>query len=401
MLSLIKYEYIKNFCKKKIVFIMISFILINILNIYLYHKTNGMFVYTSEVDQFEDVYWELYDEFSGKIDSDKINKLIAKLEFAEKKIAYNTGSRRLDDPDMLTGSAYLDKLLLSKGYVKPMEYFYLYHDWSNKIVKTSIDNIEFYERYSNLYKVRESRRVAALFSNRKIENFSYLEMYDYYFYYDFSVLLILLFFVYCASGIFITDKEIGFDCVLQTNIKGGQETTFAKLIALILFMTQIAVLFFVTEFCIFNILFKNVNNFSMPLYSVSNYRYTPLEIGIFQFCIIDFFLKLLGFITIGTCCLTISTFFKEIVPAFLTNLLVILLMLLRFDAVMGTGKILLKTINPFALLFNRTLFMNTEFINFLDFPILTYKISLVFAFTLIGFNIFLMFMFTKRNKYLA
>jgi hypothetical protein len=359
-----------------------------------------MFVYSSEVNQFEDIYWELYEDFSGKIDSHKIDKLLAHLENAEKKIAYNTGSRRLDDPDMLTGSAYRDKLLLSKGYVTPMEYFYMYHDWSNKIVKTSVDNIAFYERYSNLYKVRESKRIAALFSNRKIENFSYMEMYDYYFYYDFSVLLVLILCVYGSSSIFITDKVIGFDRVLRTNINGGGKTTFAKLIAFILFMAQVAVLFFITEFCVFNIVFKNVNNFSMPLYSVSHYRYTPLEIGIFQYCTLDFFLKLLGFITIGTSCLTISTFFKEDVPAFLTNLLLVIFILLQMDTVMGTGKIFLKTINPFALLVNRTLFMNTEFINVLGFPILTYRVSILFAFTLIGFNIFLLFKFTKRNMFL-
>lgn len=398
MLSLVKYEYIKQFWTKRMMAVLIGFVIINLFNVYHTYRENGMFVYTTEVNQFENIYWDLYKDYSGKINIEKVRRLLDQLEKVETKIAYNTGSRRADDPEMLTGSAYLDKLLLSKGYIVPMEYFYTYHDWSNEIVKTSVDNIAFYEQYGNLYKVRESRSIASLFSNRSIENFAYLEMYDYYFYYDFSVFLVLLLCVYGSSGIYLTEKEVGFDRILKTSVNGGWKTRFAKWIAFILFMVIIAVFFFITEWIAFNVVFKNVNNFNMPIYSVHHFRYSPLELSLLKYCGLNVFVKWLGLITIGTCCITLSTLFKEVIPAFLSNLLLTIIALLHFDSIMGTNKVLLKAMNPLALLVNRTLFMKTEFVDVFGFPVLSYKISMLCAIALMGCNICFMYVCSKRNS---
>lgn len=78
---------------------------------------------------------------------------------------------------------------------------------------------------------------------------------------------------------------------------------------------------------------------------------------------------------------------------------VILSVLLIFlaDVHIGSNYLLRKVLNPFVLLFNRELYMKTEFINIFGFPVLTYVFSISLTIVLILLILGLILFFSRKN----
>ncbi|WP_304942043.1 ABC transporter permease [Vallitalea guaymasensis] len=399
MLKLIHYEYRKLFFRRSILITIIIFSIIDIFKINNVYQQNSLLAdkSTETSTKWENIYWELYNEFSGVITKDKIDKLLKIYRPLENEIADITASTRIDNPNTYTGNVYSDYYLLKWLYVQPMEYAYMYKSRANNIVNNARNNMKFFKKLGNEYEYKKNVITANLFANRVISNFAYLEMYQSYLHYDFSILLILFLCLYGIVNVFVNEKESQMNILLLTSIYGGKRTTTAKIIATSTFIVGITLWFLILDFICFSIAFNSFVTINLPIYTIQNFLASSINITIGQYIVISGIFKMIGMLVIGMMFLFISEFFKNALLPFITNLSIILVIIFLCEKYRGSGYIINKVINPFILLINRELFGKIEFVNIFGVPMLSYIVAIVFAGCLLIISIILIYKVSKKN----
>lgn len=76
MMRLIRFEFIKQFCKRSTLVILVLFSMINLLKIHSEYKAYSYLSNGNDERSWNAVYWHLYDEYSGEITARKINHLL-------------------------------------------------------------------------------------------------------------------------------------------------------------------------------------------------------------------------------------------------------------------------------------------------------------------------------------
>lgn len=396
MVRLIYFELKKCFFKRAILFAMLAFSIINVAKISSVYEDNSLITKRSS-PIWNEVYWQLYEEYSGKMTPERIKSLLSVYKPLEQKTTDLTASTRMDDLNTYTGNVYSDYYLLSWYYVKPMEYTYMYTSTAADIATKAQENMEFFKGKGNDYLFRENRAIAELYAGREVSEFSYTEMYQYYVEYDFSSLLVLLICLYGLVGVFASEKESDMDTLLLTTVNGGKRTVTAKIIASMLFILAIASWFWVLDFVAFGVVFRSFEAGSIPLYALKNFENTPLNISLFGYAVLSAAIKIGGMMVLGLIFLALSSVSKNALLPFISNLGVAGIVILFGEITAGSGNILAKIINPFILISNSELFGKTEFMNFAGIPVLSYTAAILFA-AILGVGVCcLIFFSTKTN----
>ena len=383
MMRLVAYEYKKIIMKKSLLVLILVFSLINILNITKVYNDNAFFL--TDMKSTEDLYWELYSRFSGEITDDKITQLLDIYTPLKKETADQTASTRTDYPNTMTGNVYMDKNFINQMYVNPMQYFATYKQKANTIALESSKNMEFYLEKNNQYDYLKSRAITKRFMHRDIQHFEYIEMYEYYIQYDISVFLILLLCLYVTARVFVIEKESEMDAIIVTTVKGGRKTYWAKIIATLSFVVAISIYFFILDFISFEILFQHLGNGFMPAYSLKRFMYTPLRMSLFDYSLLSMITKIIGVMFATTLFMGVSCWFKNGLVPFVLNLVLAGSLIVVANRYIGSNIIVLKAFNPFMLLFNRGLYMKTEFVNVLGNPVLIHVVSIAVTFAMTVF----------------
>jgi hypothetical protein len=373
MVSLIAYEWKKCFLKRSIVIALLVFSMINVVKIHsIYQQESSL----AANETWTQAYWQLYEDYSGEITVPKIENLMGFFRPLEAKIADRTATTAMDVPGTYTGNLYSDYYLLDWYYVKPMEYDYMYRTNSDKIAAAAAGNVAFYEERGNQYDCRKNAAIAELFAGRRVSDFQYTEMYQYLVQYDFSSLLVLLLCIFGIASVFATEKETEMELLLLTARSGGHKTIFAKIAASLLFAAAICVWFWLLDFAAYSVSFGTLAGADMPVYSLRDFANSPLEMPLGAYAFISSISKTIGIIAICLCFLFIANLFKNALLPFIVSTLSAIAMIFYGEMLWGSSHVLLKAINPFALVVNRELFRKTEFIDVFGFPVLSY----IFAF---------------------
>ncbi|TCO72165.1 ABC transporter permease [Marinisporobacter balticus] len=396
MVNLIKYELKKHFLKRSILIAILIFSVINFIKIHSIYQENS-YIAESTSPIWHEVYWKLYDQFSGVITQEKIEELLSIYRPLEQKTADLTASTRTDDPNTYTGNVYSDYYLLTRYYVQPMEYAYMYQFAANDIVGTAQNNMIFYDEIGNKYKYRENQMIAKLFANRSITDLSYTEMYQYYLEYDFSSLLVLLICLYGLVGVFVSEKEADMDTLLLTTVSGGRKTVLAKIIASMLFIFVVCLWFWLLDFVGFSIIFGSLEGAALPIYTLKSFENACINLSMSQYAIVSAVIKTGGMMVLGEIFLLISSASKNAMLPFSANLVVTGIAILHKEIMEGSGYILAKIANPFILVANSELFRQTEFVNFLGIPVQSYVGALGLG-ILMGIVFLFLLLFTGRKN---
>ena len=378
MVKLIQFEYRKHFLKTSVLLAVIIFSVLNVVKINGIYDSNSLFSH-NYFGPWESMYWEMYEDFSGKITDEKIEKLIVIYRPLAEQTADHTASTAMDNPDTYTGNLYTDAYFFSGCFVKPMEYFYMYRSYANGVAAAAKENVAFFETLGNTYEYRKNAAIAELFQGRVVTDFTYTEMYQYYLQYDFSAFLALLICLYGLMNVFVAEKETEMDTLLLTTKSGGFKTVLAKLISSILFVCGICVWFWLVDFIAFSCIFGSLKAASAPLYALENFANTSINVSLGQYAALSGIVKTTGVLVLGMAFLLISCFFKNSLLPFLSSLSITIVLIYAHETFMSSGRILRKIINPFALIANRVLFRQTEFINLFGFPVPSYAAALLCA----------------------
>jgi len=344
---------------------------------------------------WNEVYWQLYEAYSGSITLEKIDQLLSIYWPLEQQTADLTASTAMDNPNTYTGNLYSDFYLLRDYYVRPMEYAYMYRYNANEIVRIAQENMDFYSEIGNEYKYLENEIIAERFSGRGIDDFAYMEMYQYYLEYDFSALLVLLICLYGLVGVFVSERESDMDAVLLTTISGGRKTVIAKILSSMLFIFAVCLWFWLLDFALFSFSFGSLEAADLPLYGLKNFENTALSLSMGQYAFLAAIIKTGGMTVVGMAFLFISSVSKNALIPFAANLTLTGGIILQQEIMAGSEYVLAKIINPFILVSNSELFKEIEFINFFDTPILSYVAAPLIA-AIIGVILIILLLLTAR-----
>ncbi|MCE3202446.1 ABC transporter permease [Paenibacillus sonchi] len=372
MVALIRYEWRKHFWKSSLVAAVLLFTTLNIVKIYGVYENNSLLANPG----WKSLYVKQYHEFGGAITDGKIRKLMDIYQPLEDQTAELTLSTTYRPPGTRLSNVYEDWNFYRYCYFYPMKYDYDYKAYAMDVVTSAQDNTTFYTSLGNNYESRKNAVVAKLFHGREIASFNYTEMYKYYVQYDFSAFLVLLICLYGLMSVFLSEKETEMDTLLVTT-RVGARIIWAKLLTATLFVCGISFWFWLVDFMAFSVVFDSWDASISPLYALEDFIHTPLNVNLGQYTLLSGLLKTAGILVLGCAFLLLSSLFRNALIPFIAGLFISFGCIYQEEAFMGSGRILLKIMNPFVLVINRDLFRKTEFISLFGYPVQSYIAALL------------------------
>lgn len=373
MIRLIRYEFIKQFCKRSILILLLLFSVANLFKIYGEYKSYSHLANGRGEQSWHTVHWQLYGDYQGEITPEKIDKLLSVYQPLAQATADMTANTATDDPNTLTGNIYSDRNLLEKYFVKPMQYFYEYGDQAEQVADRARRNAVLYEELGAGYQQRESGAIYNLYAGRSIPSFAYREMCNYYLNYDFSIVLTLLLCLYGIIGTFVSEKETQMDMLLLVSPNGGRKTVLAKIVAATMFLLLVSLWFSLLDLIGFAASFQTFEGLHLPVYAIPTFAEASVNISILQYVFISAALKGVGVWAVGMICLLVSMFWKNALLPFVINFALCMAMVVSGAAYAHSKFLWTKVLNPYSLLANRVLLGKTEFVNLGGFPVLTWQ----------------------------
>ncbi len=359
-MNLLKFEFKKYVFKPYVLILIVACTVINLAGAYF---SCAEYKYWYDEENFQKIY---NSKLKGKLTDDKINYVISETERLNSLIQDRTFSREYD-PNTYTGLIFADDTLFSRDVHPRMEYAVGYAYDMNRIVEKADENLAFLSDKQNPYEMKKNAQIISLYSNRSIQEFYDLMGMKYFLHYDFSSLLALLLCILIIVPVFVGESETKMDQLLPS-FKNGRE----KLVRTKIKFTFVVVFLISLWFSIWDMigfaLFSPLRGFDATLYALEVFRYTPLNLNIWQYILLSFLLRTLGLSTLAALILLASRLFKKTIYVFTVSAAAIFIPYLSQFVVKDHFKFL-ELINPALLIKNRYLFMNYTAQNFFNTPV--------------------------------
>lgn len=120
-MRLIRYEFVKLFCRRSVLVLFALFSVVNLVKIYSEWDAYSFLADGSGERSWRTVHWNLYDQYRGPITPEKVQQLLAMWQPLAQATADMTANTATDDANSLTGNLYSDRNLLEKYFVDPMQ----------------------------------------------------------------------------------------------------------------------------------------------------------------------------------------------------------------------------------------------------------------------------------------
>ena len=373
MIRLIRYEFIKQFCKRSFLALFVVFSLANLFKIYGEYKSYSYLTDGNGERSWHTLHWQLYEEYQGEITPEKIERLLAVYQPLVEATSDMTASTATDDPNTMTGNLYSDRNLLDKYFVQPMQYFYEYSGRSEQVANRARQSAALYGERGAVYQQRESGAIYNLYAGRTIPAFAYQEMCNYYLNYDFSIVLTLVLCLYGIIGTFVSERETQMDILLLVSPNGGRKTALAKIAAATLFLLLTSLWFSLLDLIGFAAAFQTFEGLTLPVFAIPNFAESSVNISIVQYILLSVALKCAGTWVIGMLWLLVSMFWKNTLLPFVIDVALGVALVVGGAACAYSNFYWTKVLNPYSLLTNRVLLSKTEFVNLGGFPVLTWQ----------------------------
>ncbi len=398
-MRILKYELIKIFHKKTIIIALLIFSVVNIYKINFCFKNNVIVNNEHTVGiEYSRGYWRAHDEISGLITSDKIN--FVKHRYKDAKAIVDSGnfSKKPNQTNTYTGYIFGDMNMFRELYDR-LDYCYNYGNRLDEVISKAQENIEFYKEHNNSFEVENNRKIIDIYGARSIPEVYDTAGYEEFFKYDFSSLLIILLLILGLVSIFSGEKEVGMNIILSTSKYGKNATIYAKILASMLYIIFISGYFFVLDFICFSMVFKLLG-YNLPIYAMSNFQNTPLNMKIWQFIIYSDIIKILGFGGIGALILLFSSIFSESLLPFVLSAGTISICVGVNDFLTGNVREFVCFINPVSLLTNRELFSKYNGVDIFGQPFLGSTVSLAFMLLFFLSTILIVVIVNRKKNYI-
>lgn len=345
-MSILFYELKKIFSKRSVIVLLAVLLIADIVKIGVsQQKVN------SEKD-FYDGRKKLIDEVKGEFDSERTSFVI-KRKNELSKLVYERRYSTQYNPATYTGYEYGDYEIFREVY-NGLDYAYHYSENIRPVIEKAEKNLTLFQKGDPEYAFAE--KTVKRYSERSISAYYDTAGCEEYFSYDFSTLLVLLFLLFALSPIFSEEKELGTEPLLLSTPRGKREVGKYKILTAVLVSVLTGLVFFVTDFLCFNV-FCGLEGFSNPLYSIPDFIYTPFRGSIFEYILITFLMKSMGYILFCFVFLLLSEKLSKSLFSLLGSAAVIIALVIYND-VSSNGA--MKMLSPLSVLIPRLFFESPE-----------------------------------------
>lgn len=369
MRRIIIFEVKKLFRNRLILVMLVIFGVLNIYNIYSDYKENiaavGKGYYTA--------YFKVYEDVSGAWNNERIEYVIAEYEKAKAIVDAGNFSTEPNQPGTYTGYIFGDYGLFEKIKTE-METLYHYDGSMTELTQKAADNASFYQQKGNTYQARINQKIENAYQNRSVsafyDTFGLME----YFKYDFSTLLILILLMPMLSPLFAKEHEIEMYGLLKIT-QNFRKLSVCKLLAGAIAICVVSLIFLLEDLLTFTYLY-HISGFSQPIYTLSEFFYSPLAISISSYILLNAALKLLGFLVLGGVCIVVSSMVKNEIVPFCSSFAVTLILILT-DAFIDSSVV--SIFNPVTLFFCGKLFRKFQVVRIFGTPVYAFWLPIILA----------------------
>lgn len=367
MKRIIIFEVKKIFRNRLILFMVVLFSFLNIYHIYDDYQKN-----IKVESKYYEAYFKLYKDVSGDWNSEKIEYVIMEYEKAKAIIDTGSFSTEPNQEGTYTGYIFGDYGLFEK-IKNEMEKLYHYDNTMKEIVLKAEDNALFYTQKGNIYQANVNKEIEKAYQNRKVTAFYDTFGLTKYLKYDFSTLLILILLIPMFAPLFSKEYEIEMYDLLKLSLNFGK-LSLCKLIAGAISICLVSVLFFLEDYFAFSYLY-HISGLKQPLYTLSDFFYTPLNMSVGKYLLLNAAVKILGFLIFEEICIFISALLKNEMITFCLSFSISLIMVLT-DAFVDIRAI--SFFNPVTLFSNSKLLKEFQVTCIGNLPVYTFLLPVLF-----------------------
>lgn len=348
------------------------------------------YIINSEPCRMDEVRYIISREYEGEITADKVEAM--RNHISQCRIAQDGG---FTEEKLYYPLAYTDTVEF-QVFVDEMERLYSYN---NEKISLLMDyNHELYEealQNNDIYSQRTTKLVEKAYSNRDINNFYRVNEFQPLFEYKLSSLCLLLIACFVAAFLFSGEKEKAMNSMIRCTQSGKGRIFAAKISALVIFCILICLFFSLSDFILFCIC-RRPTGFFEPVYALKAYAYSPLNISVIDFYLLQIFFRLIGVFSVSVSGLVFSAIFRKSYISFLSTVFVAAGFMYSGLFTDGVFSVL-RYFNPISLITSVNLTGNFAVVNMFGFPVYAYLAALLGVVILTAFLCFAVYRLSVRR----
>jgi hypothetical protein len=233
--------------------------------------------------------------------------------------------------------------------------------------------VAFFSKNNNKYESEKYELFLKKYSNRAVNEYHNSDYFETLFDYDFSGLLLIVFFLITGVSVFYSEKQNDTVKILKSSIKGKSKISYVKIVAFIIFIFIISVLFFTSD-VIAHSFYYHLDGWGNPVYAIKSYEFCSFSGSILSYYLLLCLSKITALIFYGLLFLLITVLFNGLILPIVVNGLALLSTLILSENYMETT--IFSLANPAILMQPADLNIGFETIKIFNTPYLTINVSL-------------------------
>lgn len=323
-MKMLFYEMRKTIFRKYILLILGVLMVLNMVNIYIQYCQCGTGFSTEITKRVVSVpQWEYYQQLHQKLDGDITKE---KIEFVTKEYSKCSSSQNVEEwntADTNTDSLQGDYFIISTYFYEPLKYMVHYAVKNEEITKKARENIFIYSEKNNNFEIEKNRFIINRYENRRLNTFFDVQGWKKLFEYDHSDLFIFMLLLLAIIPNYYNENKNAMNEIILTSKQWEQGYISKKKTSILLWTAFLVMAFAVCNYILFACIY-GLPNTTARLFSIPEYEYTPLNVSMIGFYIIENALKCFSLIFTAEILMVICRRIKNIYALYLMFILLII-----------------------------------------------------------------------------
>lgn len=358
-LILIKSEYKKAYTGKLIIIFILVFLLLDCVNTY---RNDYLFKSREYMNIGR---YELITQLEGELTEEKLSQINDKANISMDLTASGGYSSEYDKDKYYSGYEYGDAQL----WCELSEKASALKEYSKKADDIALAANQKGAELDDEYYSKLNVQIAKSFSNREINSLYNTDGFSPAFGVRFSSVLMIFLLMIGTCLSFTADRETGMNDQIKISIKGGYQTSAAKIAAMMIFAVSISAVFFCCDMAMLFICTRP-SGFSQPIYAVADFEGSAFGMPIWCALLLIFIIRTVSMCTLGAVFLLLAKLSRSTFSAFAkTVLFTVLCAVVSLMLTSQTGKAIC-CLDPITLLQPRQLFEDFNVVRVFSQPVL-------------------------------
>lgn len=309
---------------------------------------------------------QLYQMLKGEVTDEKIDFVVSNYVRYQEIVEEGTYSREENTEQTYTGYIHGDYVMFLELFTEWKE-LYEYRYYCQDIAERAAENVSFFEKRGNTFESVNNRKIIECYADREIQNFYHKDTVRRYLEYDFSSVFIILLILLVSSELIFVENKAKMNYIIDCSSYGETRLLKTKAVFLMFITTMLALIFYGADFIFFH-LFYHIEGLSEPLYSIMEYKNTPVNWTIFGYQMVSIAIKIVGFQFFAMLIFLFSCFF-------LKQIYTVIFGALSFGSMVLFCENTRWVWNPVLLLVNHNLFSDYHMVKLFNRPVSVITVS--------------------------